>query len=130
MIGSNNANITADGKYQIGAGGIIGVTGSGLGSSAPGELVAMSTPTLLGNFTTSAQGDFNKSATLPNTIGVGDHTLVVATGSTYAVMGIRVVPASLPSTGLGKTGSRTVVIALFTMVFAVLLMRSRRVYAI
>jgi len=45
MIGSNNANITSDGRCQIGVGGIIGVVGSGLGASAPGELVVMSTPT-------------------------------------------------------------------------------------
>jgi uncharacterized delta-60 repeat protein len=126
MIGSDNANITADGKYQVGAGGIIGVVGSGLGASAPGEIVAMSTPTLLANFTTSATGDLSKSAQLPNSIGVGDHTLVVATGNTFAVMGLRVVPAALPTTGLTESGGRTMVIALFTMVFAAVLVRSRR----
>ncbi len=126
MIGSNNANITSDGKYQVGAGGIIGVVGSGLGASAPGELVVMSTPTLIGNFTTSATGDVNKSAQLPGSIGVGDHTLVVATGTTYAVMGLRVVPSSLPTTGLTDESGRTVVIALFTLVFAAVLVRSRR----
>ncbi|NDD96256.1 MAG: hypothetical protein EBZ93_02035 [Actinobacteria bacterium] len=126
MIGSDNANITADGKYQVGAGGIIGVVGAGLGASAPGEIVAMSTPTLLANFTTSATGDLSKSAQLPNSIGVGDHTLVVATGNTFAVMGLRVVPAALPTTGLTESGGRTMVIALFTMVFAAVLVRSRR----
>ncbi|MFM8847963.1 MAG: fibronectin type III domain-containing protein [Actinomycetota bacterium] len=126
MIGSNNANITSDGKYQVGAGGIIGVVGSGLGASAPGELVVRSTPTLIGNFTTSATGDVSKSAALPSSIGVGDHTLVVATGSTFAVMGLRVVPSSLPTTGLTDNGGRTVVIALFTLVFAAVLVRSRR----
>jgi uncharacterized delta-60 repeat protein len=126
MIGSNNANITSDGKYQVGAGGIIGVVGSGLGASAAGELVVMSTPTLIGNFTTSATGDVSESAQLPNSIGVGDHTLVVATGSTYAVMGLRVVPSALPTTGLTEESGRTVVIALFTLVFAAVLVRSRR----
>jgi len=126
MIGSNNANITSDGKYQVGAGGVIGVVGSGLGASAPGELVVMSTPTLIGNFTTSATGDVSKSAQLPGSIGVGDHTLVVATGTTYVVMGLRVVPSALPSTGLTDGTGRTVVIALFTMVFAAVLVRSRR----
>jgi hypothetical protein len=126
MIGSNNANITSDGKYQVGAGGIIGVVGAGLGANAPGEIVAMSTPTLLANFTTSATGDLSKSAQLPNSIGVGDHTLVVATGNTFAVMGLRVVPAALPTTGLSDESGRTMVIALFTMVFAAVLVRSRR----
>ena len=126
MIGSNNANITSDGKYQIGAGGIVGVVGAGLGANAPGEIVAMSTPTLLANFTTSANGDLSQSAQLPNSIGVGDHTLVVATGSTYAVMGLRVVPSALPTTGLSDESGRTMVIALFTMVFAAVLVRSRR----
>jgi hypothetical protein len=124
MIGSNNANITADGKYQVGAGAIVGVTGSGLGVSANGEIIAMSTPTLLANFQTTAAGDFTKSATLPSSIGVGDHTLVVAAGSTYAMMGIRVVPAALPTTG--ATTDRVVIIALFTLVFGALFFRGRR----
>lgn len=125
MIGSDNANITADGKYQVGAGGIVGVTGSGLGASANGELIAMSTPTLLANFQTTAAGDFNKSATLPSSISVGDHTLVVATGSTYAMMGIRVVPAALPTTG--SSTENVVIIALFTLVFGALFFRGRRI---
>ncbi len=86
----------------------------------------MSTPTLLANFQTTTAGDFNKLATLPGSIGVGDHTLVVATGTTYAMMGIRVVPSSLPTTGLTEGSGRTMVIALFTLVFAAVLMRSRR----
>lgn len=125
MIGSNNANITADGKYQVGAGGIIGVTGAGLGAGASGEVVAMSTPTLLANFQTTATGDFNKSATLPDSIGVGDHTLVVAAGTTYAMMGIRVVPAALPTTG--SSSERVVIIALFTLVFGAVFFRGRRI---
>jgi uncharacterized delta-60 repeat protein len=128
MIGSNNANITADGKYQVGAGGIVGVTGSGLGISATGEIIAMSTPTLLANFQTTAAGDFNQSATLPSSIGVGDHTLVVASGSTYAMMGIRVVPSALPTTG--ATTDRVVIIALFTLVFGALFFRGRRTFAL
>jgi len=128
MIGSNNANITADGKYQVGAGGIVGVTGSGLGVSANGEIIAMSTPTLLANFQPTAAGDFNKSATLPESIGVGDHTLVVATGTTYAMMGIRVVPAALPTTGTST--ENVVIIALFTLVFGALFFRGRRTFAL
>ena len=126
MIGSNNANITSDGKYQVGVGGTVGVVGSGLGANAAGEIVAMSTPTLLGSFTANATGDVQKSAVLPSSIGVGDHTLVVATGSTFAIMGIRVVPASLPATGVTESSGRTLVIALFTLVFAAVLVRSRR----
>ena len=103
-----------------------GVVGSGLGANAPGELVAMSTPTLLANFTTTATGDLSQSATLPSSIGVGDHTLVVASGNTYAVIGLRVVPSSLPTTGLTEGSGRTMVIALFTLVFAAVLVRSRR----
>jgi LPXTG-motif cell wall-anchored protein len=125
MIGSSNASITADGKYQVGAGGVVGVTGAGLGASANGEIIAMSTPTLLANFQTTAAGDFNKSATLPESIGVGDHTLVVAAGSTYALMGIRVVPGALPSTG--SSTENVVIIALFTLVFGALFFRGRRI---
>jgi uncharacterized delta-60 repeat protein/LPXTG-motif cell wall-anchored protein len=128
MIGSSNASITADGKYQVGAGGVVGVTGAGLGASANGEIIAMSTPTLLANFQTTAAGDFNKSATLPESIGVGDHTLVVAAGSTYALMGIRVVPGALPSTG--SSTENVVIIALFTLVFGALFFRGRRTFAL
>ena len=124
LIGSNNANITADGKYQVAAGGIVGVTGAGLGFGTNGEIVAMSTPTLLASFQTNATGEFNKSAKLPSSIGVGDHTLVVAVGSTYATMGIRVLPAALPSTG--SSGERMLIIALFTLVFGALFFRGRR----
>ena len=125
LIGSNNANITADGKYQVGAGGIIGVTGAGLGSGLSGEVVAMSTPTLLATFQTTAAGDFNKSAKLPKSIGVGDHTLVVAAGTTYAIMGIQVLPAALPATG--TSSERVIIIALFTLVFGALFFRGRRI---
>ena len=125
MIGSDNANITSDGKYQVGAGAIVGVTGSGLGAGANGEIIAMSTPTLLANFQTTAAGDFNKSTQLPSSIGVGDHTLVVATGTTYAMMGIRVVPAALPTTG--SSTENVVIIALFTLVFGALFFRGRRI---
>jgi uncharacterized delta-60 repeat protein len=128
MIGSSNASITADGKYQVGAGGVVGVTGAGLGASANGEIIAMSTPTLLANFQTTAAGDFTKSATLPESIGVGDHTLVVAAGSTYALMGIRVVPGALPSTG--SSTENVVIIALFTLVFGALFFRGRRTFAL
>jgi len=68
----------------------------------------------------------SQSAQLPGSIGVGDHTLVVATGTTYAVIGLRVVPSALPTTSLTQGSGRTVVIALFTMVFAVVVVRSRR----
>ena len=109
MIGSNNANITPDGKYLVGVGGTVGVVASGLGANAAGEIVAMSTPILLGSFTATATGDMQKSAVLPSSIGVGDHTLVVATGSTFAIMGIRVVPATLPATGVTESSGRTMV---------------------
>lgn len=79
-----------------------------------------------GNVRFTATGDLSQSATLPSSIGVGDHTLVVASGNTYAVMGLRVVPSSLPTTGLTEGSGRTMVIALFTLVFAVVLVRSRR----
>ena len=88
----------------------------------------MSTPTLLGSFTASATGEVSESAALPATLALGDHTLVAASNGIYAVMGIRVVPAGLLATG-GDTG-RGVVIALFTLVFAALVIRSRRIIAV
>jgi uncharacterized delta-60 repeat protein len=124
LVGANQANVTPDGRFQVPVGSSFGLAGSGFGEEEDGEFVVMSTPTLVAEFATAEDGTFEKSAALPASIGVGDHTLVVATGSTYAVLGIQVVPTTLPVTG--GDSNQVVVFALFTMVFGALLVRSRR----
>ncbi|MEN9801473.1 MAG: hypothetical protein RLZ37_598, partial [Actinomycetota bacterium] len=124
MVGANQANVTPDGRFQVPVGSSFGLAGSGFGDEEDGEFVVMSTPTLIAEFATAEDGTFEKSGTLPASIAVGDHTLVVATGSTYAVLGIQVVPTTLPVTG--GDSNQVVVFALFTLVFGALLVRSRR----
>lgn len=124
MVGSQNANVTPDGRFQVPVGSTFGLAGTGFGSEEAGEFIVMSTPTLITEFETTDVGTFDKSGTLPETIGIGDHTLVVATGTTYAVLGIQVVPTTLPVTG--SSSDTVLVFALFTLVFGALLIRSRR----
>jgi hypothetical protein len=124
LVGANQANVTPDGRFQVPVGSSFGLAGSGFGEEEDGEFVVMSTPTLIAEFATAEDGTFEKSGTLPASIAVGDHTLVVATGSTYAVLGIQVVPTTLPVTG--GDSNQVVVFALFTLVFGALLVRSRR----
>jgi uncharacterized delta-60 repeat protein len=124
LVGANRANVTPDGRFQVPVGSSFGLAGSGFGEEEDGEFVVMSTPTLITEFATAADGTFEKAGTLPESIGVGDHTLVVATGSTYAVLGIQVIPTTLPVTG--SSNDRVVIVALFTLVFGALLLRSRR----
>jgi len=130
MLGSDNATISSDGKYVVGVGGTVGVVGAGFDSNASGELVVMSTPTLVDTFTASAAGDVAASASLPDSVGVGDHTLVAATNGVYAVIGIRVVPTSLPATGVDEGTSTLIVLGLFVGVMAAVVTRSRRLLVI
>ena len=124
MVGAQSANVTSDGRFQVPVGSTFGLAGTGFGGEEEGEFVVMSTPTLIAEFETSEVGTFDQTGTLPQSIPVGDHTLVVATGTTYAVLGIQVVPTTLPVTG--SSNDTVVVFALFTVVFGALLVRSRR----
>jgi hypothetical protein len=124
LVGANQANVTPDGRFQVPVGTSFGLAGSGFGEEEAGEFVVMSTPTLVAEFATAEDGTFEKSAALPASIGAADHTLVVATGSTYAILGIQVVHTTLPV--IGDDNDLVVVFALFTLVFGALLIRSRR----
>ncbi len=124
MVGAQSANVTPDGRFQVPVGSTFGLAGTGFGGEETGEFVVMSTPTLITEFETTEVGTFDQTGTLPQSIGVGDHTLVVATGTMYAVLGIQVVPTALPVTG--SSNDTVLVFALFTMVFGALLVRSRR----
>ena len=124
MVGAQSANVTSDGRFQVPVGSTFGLAGTGFGGEEEGEFVVMSTPTLIAEFETTEVGTFDQTGTLPQSIPVGDHTLVVATGTTYAVLGIQVVPTTLPVTG--SSNDVIVVFALFTVVFGALLVRSRR----
>lgn len=70
------------------------------------ELVIMSTPTLLGTFTVDDSGSIETQANMPESIGAGDHTLVVASPNVKAALGLKIADTTsgaaavtLPATG-------------------------------
>jgi LPXTG-motif cell wall-anchored protein len=96
--------------------GQVGVVASGLTPGETAEFVIMSTPTLLGSYTVSANGTIKAQTSLPDGIGLGNHTLVVASPTVQASLGLKVsaTPSTLPATG--ASSSNTMQIALFLMV--------------
>lgn len=94
------ANLDANGVLVANTGGTVGAVAYGFGASTPGELVIMSTPRLLGTFTTDATGTFIGQVTLPLDLVVGDHTVAIVTNQLAASLGVRIDPAAtLPTTG-------------------------------
>jgi hypothetical protein len=94
------ANLDANGILVANTGGTVGAVAYGFGASTPGELVIMSTPRLLGTFTTDANGAFIGQVTLPLDLVVGDHTVAIVTNQLAASLGVRIDPAAtLPTTG-------------------------------
>ena len=118
------ANISASGVLEIGPGGVINVAGSGLPGAGAAELVVMSTPRLLKSFVAGSDGTFADRAALPNDLPAGNHTVVLAGSGIYMAVGITVEATSLPTTG--SNSGQPMVIAFFLLVFAALVIRSRR----
>jgi hypothetical protein len=71
--------IAADGvlEYVVGDGTTTTVSGSGLLPMSTVHVYILSTPTLLGTFTTDAEGKFTGSLVLPSTMASGKHYLQV-----------------------------------------------------
>jgi hypothetical protein len=88
----------------------------------------MSTPTLLGTFTVDAKGSIKTTAKLPNTIGSGNHSLVVASPTVKASLGLKMVKssASLPVTGTADDLGNWAVAVLLSGVYIMMASRSRR----
>jgi len=107
--------------------GQVGVVASGLTPGESVEFVVMSTPTLLGTYTVGANGTIKAQTSLPDGVGLGDHTLVVASPTVQASLGLKVSasPQTLPATGL-SAGSNTVKVALWLMLGGVLVACIRR----
>ncbi|MEY4246997.1 MAG: hypothetical protein RIS69_544 [Actinomycetota bacterium] len=106
--------------------GQVGVVASGLTPGETAEFVIMSTPTLLGSYTVSANGTMKAQTSLPDGIGLGNHTLVVASPTVQASLGLKVsaTPSTLPATG--ASSSNTMQIALFLMVGGLMVAFLRR----
>ena len=94
--------------------GQIGVLASGLTPGETVEFVVMSTPTLLGSYTVAANGTIKGQASLPTNIGLGNHTLVVASPTVQASLGLKVSVGTLPATG--SDVSKPLVVALWLLV--------------
>jgi hypothetical protein len=107
--------------------GQVGVVASGLTPGETVEFVIMSTPTLLGTYTVASNGTIKAQTSLPNGIGLGDHTLVVASPTVQASLGLKVsaTPATLPATGISN-GSNTLQIALWLTVGGLMVAYLRR----
>jgi LPXTG-motif cell wall-anchored protein len=106
--------------------GQVGVVASGLTPGETAEFVIMSTPTLLGSYTVSANGTIKAQTSLPDGLGLGNHTLVVASPTVQASLGLKVsaTPSTLPATG--ASSSNTMQIALFLMVGGLMVAFLRR----
>ena len=106
--------------------GQVGVVASGLTPGETAEFVIMSTPTLLGSYTVSANGTIKAQTSLPDGIGLGNHTLVVASPTVQASLGLKVsaTPSTLPATG--ASSSNTTQIAMFLMVGGLMVAFLRR----
>jgi LPXTG-motif cell wall-anchored protein len=106
--------------------GQVGVVASGLTPGETAEFVIMSTPTLLGSYTVSANGTIKAQTSLPDGIGLGNHTLVVASPTVQASLGLKVsaTPSTLPATG--ASSSNTMQIAMFLMVGGLMVAFLRR----
>jgi hypothetical protein len=105
----------------------VGVFASGLTPGESAEFVIMSTPTLLGAYTVDANGSIRAQASLPSGIGLGNHTLVVASPTVQASLGLKVTAGALPATGLDDSG-RPITLALWLLAggaFIVVLRRRR-----
>jgi hypothetical protein len=106
---------------EVNKDGEVAVLAFGLPVGDEVELVMMSTPTLLGRFTVNSKGSIETQVNLPDGIGAGDHTLVVASPNVQASLGLKVAadPAvdpriaddpTLPSAGLSPDGSLAILL--------------------
>ena len=128
-VRGNIVEVKPGAVLEVASNGDVAVQAFGLRPGETVELVVMSTPTLLGSFTVDAKGSIKTTSKLPTTIGSGNHSLVVASPSVKASLGLKLVKssASLPITGsnTSKTNNWAVAVLLSGM-YLVLVSRSRR----
>jgi hypothetical protein len=93
--------VNPGGVIQVLGDGTVGVLAYGLTPGEKVELVIMSDPQLLGAYEVNEQGEVKAQAGLPEDLGTGDHTLVVASPTVQASLGLQVAdrPITLPVTG-------------------------------
>jgi hypothetical protein len=128
-VRGNIVEVKPGAVLEVASNGDVAVQAFGLTPGESVELVVMSTPTLLGNYTVDAKGTIKTTAKLPTTIGTGNHSLVVASPSVKASLGLKLVKSSatLPVTGSTTTDlSNWAVAVLLSGVYVMLASRSRR----
>jgi hypothetical protein len=113
---------------EVNSDGDVAVQAFGLPAGESVELVLMSTPTLLGSFVVGANGTVKTTADVPTSVGTGNHTLVVATPSIQASLGLKVVKplSQLPKTGASSTLINWAVAIALSGAYLVLVSSTRR----
>ncbi len=104
LAGLNNtgapAVVSSTGSLQVSRGGHIGISLAGMPVSAAGQLILMSTPKVIGEFTTTGGGTLSLQVGIPTSTSTGTHSLVVKSEWFAASFGFQVItPVSLPATG-------------------------------
>ena len=128
-VRGNIVEVKPGAVLEVASNGDVAVQAFGLRAGETVELVVMSTPTLLGSFTVDAKGTIKTTAKLPTSIGSGNHSLVVASPSVKASLGLKLVKssASLPVTGANTSdASNWAVAVMLSGMYLVLVGRRRR----
>ena len=126
--GIEPARVGADGVLEISKGGVVSVLAYGLTPGVAGEVVVMSTPRLLKEFTVAGDGGAKAYAPLPRSLAVGSHTIVVTVGEDAASLGFRIIPDNKPAK-IPVTGSEVTLLlrsALLLIAIGMLLRVRRR----
>jgi hypothetical protein len=120
--------VNPGGVIQVLGDGTVGVLAYGLTPGENVELVIMSDPQLLGSFEVNDQGEVKVQAGLPDGLGAGDHTLVVASPTIQASLGLQVAerPITLPVTG-GDTDTLAPVLVMLSLGAVLVVIARRRI---
>ncbi len=132
-IRGNVIEVKPGAVIEVDPNGDVAVQAYGLRAGEGVELVVMSTPRLLGKFTVSSNGTIKTTAKLPSVIGNGNHTLVVASPSVKASLGLKLVKSkgNLPVTGTSTSAMTSLAVLLlasgaYVMLFVVCRRRNNR----
>lgn len=128
-VRGNVVEVQPGAVLEVASNGDVAVQAFGLTPNESVELVVMSTPTLLGKFSVDSKGSVKTTAKLPATIGSGNHSLVVASPSVKASLGLKLVKstATLPVTGSeSQVLSNWAVAILLSGAYLTLIGRTRR----
>lgn len=92
-----------DGSLQMSSNGNVAMAVAGLPTSTAGEIVLLPSRTVLGTFTTTADGMLTGEITIPADLAAGDYGIAIAVGTSRMSLGVKATasPAELPATGGG-----------------------------